>query len=179
SRRATLGPSRVRGGGAQLCAVRDPRRGRPRARSPAWARGGTAGRQGRGRAQHDSCRGGDHERGLRAHLGRALHRAHGARGLEAARAGTTGIDADAAARNVIEAAGFGEAFGHGLGHGVGLEVHEAPRLSRESGDTLAAGNVLTVEPGVYLEGLGGIRIEDLVIVTDGEPEVLTPFDKNL
>ena len=100
-------------------------------------------------------------------------------GLEAARAGTTGIDADAAARNVIEAAGFGEAFGHGLGHGVGLEVHEAPRLSRESGDTLAAGNVLTVEPGVYLEGLGGIRIEDLVIVTDGEPEILTTFTKEL
>ena len=100
-------------------------------------------------------------------------------GLEAARAGTTGIDADAAARNVIEAAGFGEAFGHGLGHGVGLEVHEAPRLSRESGDTLAAGNVLTVEPGVYLEGLGGIRIEDLAIVTDGEPEILTSFTKAL
>ena len=100
-------------------------------------------------------------------------------GLEAARAGTTGIDADAAARNVIEAAGFGEAFGHGLGHGVGLEVHEAPRLSRESGDTLAAGNVLTVEPGVYLEGLGGIRIEDLVIVTEGEPEILTTSTKEL
>ena len=58
-------------------------------------------------------------------------------------------------------------------------MHEAPRLSRESGDTLAPGNVVTVEPGVYLEGLGGIRIEDLVIVTDGEPEVLTPFGKDL
>jgi len=100
-------------------------------------------------------------------------------GLEAARAGTTGIDADAAARNVIEAAGFGEAFGHGLGHGVGLEVHEAPRLSRESGDTLTDGNVVTVEPGVYLEGLGGIRIEDLVIVTEGEPEILTTSTKEL
>jgi len=100
-------------------------------------------------------------------------------GLEAVRAGVTGVDADAAARTKIEAAGLGERFGHGLGHGVGLEVHEAPRLSRESTDTLAAGNVATVEPGVYLEGLGGVRIEDLVVVTDGEPEVLTSFDKDL
>ena len=100
-------------------------------------------------------------------------------GLEATRAGVTGVDADAAARERIEAAGLGEAFGHGLGHGVGLQVHEAPRLSRESSDTLAAGNVVTVEPGVYLEGLGGIRIEDLVVVTDGEPEVLTSSTKDL
>jgi Xaa-Pro aminopeptidase len=100
-------------------------------------------------------------------------------GLEATRAGVTGIDADAAAREKIEAAGLGGKFGHGLGHGVGLEVHEAPRLSRESSDTLAAGHVATVEPGVYLEGLGGIRIEDLVIVTDGEPEVLTRLEKDL
>jgi Xaa-Pro aminopeptidase len=100
-------------------------------------------------------------------------------GLEAVRSGVTGVDADAAARDEIEAAGLGEKFGHGLGHGVGLEVHEAPRLSRESTDTLAAGNVVTVEPGVYLEGLGGIRIEDLVVVTDGEPEVLTSFGKGL
>jgi len=100
-------------------------------------------------------------------------------GLEAVRAGVTGIDADAAARDKIEAAGLGEKFGHGLGHGVGLEVHEAPRLSRESTDTLAAGSVVTVEPGVYLAGLGGIRIEDLVVVTDGEPEILTSFTKDL
>jgi len=100
-------------------------------------------------------------------------------GLAATRAGATGIDADGAARDRIEAAGLGERFGHGLGHGVGLEVHEAPRLSRESADTLAAGNVATVEPGIYLEGLGGIRIEDLVIVTDGEPEVLTSSTKDL
>ena len=100
-------------------------------------------------------------------------------GLEAVRAGVTGVEADAAAREKIEAAGLGDKFGHGLGHGVGLEVHEAPRLSRESTDTLAAGNVVTVEPGVYLEGLGGIRIEDLVIVTDGEPEILTSPTKNL
>ena len=100
-------------------------------------------------------------------------------GLEAVRAGVTGVEADAAAREKIEAAGLGDKFGHGLGHGVGLEVHEAPRLSRESTDTLAAGNVVTVEPGVYLEGLGGIRIEDLVIVTGGEPEILTSPTKNL
>ena len=100
-------------------------------------------------------------------------------GLEATRAGVSGIDADAAARDKIEAAGFGANFGHGLGHGVGLEVHEAPRLSRESADTLQAGNVATVEPGVYLEGLGGIRIEDLVVVTEAEPEVLTSVEKDL
>lgn len=100
-------------------------------------------------------------------------------GLEAVRPGTTGVDADAAARERIEAAGLGEEFGHGLGHGVGLDVHEAPRLSRESTDTLAAGNVVTVEPGIYLEGLGGIRIEDLVVVRDAEPIVLTSFTKEL
>ena len=100
-------------------------------------------------------------------------------GLEAVLPGTTGVDADAAARAKIEAAGLGEKFGHGLGHGVGLDVHEAPRLSRESTDTLAAGNVVTVEPGVYLEGLGGIRIEDLVIVREDGPEVLTSFTKDL
>jgi Xaa-Pro aminopeptidase len=100
-------------------------------------------------------------------------------GLEAVRAGVTGIDADAAARTRIEGAGFGEAFGHGLGHGVGMDIHEAPRLARESTDTLTAGSVVTVEPGIYLEGLGGIRIEDLVIVRDGEPEVLTSFSKDL
>jgi Xaa-Pro aminopeptidase len=100
-------------------------------------------------------------------------------GLEAVRAGVTGIDADATARTRIEDGGFGEAFGHGLGHGVGLDIHEAPRLARESTDTLAAGSVVTVEPGIYLEGLGGIRIEDLVIVREGEAEVLTSFTKDL
>jgi Xaa-Pro aminopeptidase len=100
-------------------------------------------------------------------------------GLEAVRPGVTGLDADTAARVEIEEAGLGEKFGHGLGHGVGIEIHEAPRLSRESTDTLAAGHVVTVEPGVYLEGLGGIRIEDLVVVADGGPEVLTSFTKDL
>ena len=100
-------------------------------------------------------------------------------GLEAVRGGTHGRDADAAARDRIDAAGLGDAFGHGLGHGVGLLVHEAPRLAPESQDVLAAGNVVTVEPGAYLAGLGGIRIEDLVVVADGEPEILTSFPKEL
>jgi Xaa-Pro aminopeptidase len=100
-------------------------------------------------------------------------------GLEAVRAGATGVAVDAAARRVIDEAGFGEAFGHGLGHGVGLDVHEAPRLAKESGDTLAAANVVTVEPGIYLEGLGGIRIEDLVIVGEDGPEITTGFTKDL
>jgi Xaa-Pro aminopeptidase len=100
-------------------------------------------------------------------------------GLEAVQVGATGVEADAAARRVIDDAGFGEAFGHGLGHGVGLDVHEAPRLARESDDTLVAGNVVTVEPGIYLEGLGGIRIEDLAIVDENGSEVLTGFTKDL
>jgi Xaa-Pro aminopeptidase len=114
-----------------------------------------------------------------------LHRAYGVcldaqlEGLEAVRPGASGPGVDAAARDRIEAAGFGDAFGHGLGHGVGLLVHESPRLARESRDTLEERMVVTVEPGIYLAGLGGIRIEDLVVVRDGEPEVLTSFTKDL
>lgn len=100
-------------------------------------------------------------------------------GLEAVRAGVAGVEADAAAREKIDAAGLGDKFGHGLGHGVGLEVHEAPRLSRESTDTLAAGNVVTVEPGVYLPGVGGVRIEDTVIVTEAGCTPLTHAPKTL
>jgi len=100
-------------------------------------------------------------------------------GLDAVRAGATGVAVDGTARRVIDEAGFGEAFGHGLGHGVGLDVHEAPRLAKESGDTLAAANVVTVEPGIYLEGLGGIRIEDLVIVGEDGAEITTGFTKDL
>jgi Xaa-Pro aminopeptidase len=95
------------------------------------------------------------------------------------KAGLTGVEADALARDVIADAGFGENFGHGLGHGVGLLVHEAPRLSTESTDTLAAGNVITIEPGIYLEGLGGVRIEDLGVVRENGVELLTSFPKEL
>ena len=97
--------------------------------------------------------------------------------LEAVVPGADGKAIDGVARSIIEDAGFGDRFGHGLGHGVGLEVHEAPWLNPELESTLAAGNVVTVEPGIYLPGLGGIRIEDLVVVTEDGPEVLTPFTK--
>jgi Xaa-Pro aminopeptidase len=95
------------------------------------------------------------------------------------RAGMTGVESDAIARERIAAAGFGDAFGHGLGHGVGLLVHEAPRLSAESADTLVPGNVVTIEPGIYLPGLGGVRIEDLAVVGEDGVDVLTSLPKEL
>jgi Xaa-Pro aminopeptidase len=102
------------------------------------------------------------------------------RGLAAVQAGPTGREVDAVAREVIEGAGHGEHFGHGLGHGVGMEIHEAPRLSRTEGERrLQAGNVVTVEPGVYLPGELGVRIEDLVVVREGAQEVLNGLDKGL
>jgi Xaa-Pro aminopeptidase len=101
-------------------------------------------------------------------------------GVAAVQAGPTGRDVDAVARAVIEQAGYGEQFGHGLGHGVGLDVHEAPRLSRvESEQPLRAGNVVTVEPGIYLPDRLGVRIEDLLVVRDGAQETLNGLDKAL
>ncbi|MFZ1879128.1 MAG: Xaa-Pro peptidase family protein [Gaiellaceae bacterium] len=95
------------------------------------------------------------------------------------KAGMSGVEADELARAPITDAGFGANFGHGLGHGVGLQVHEAPRLSPESEDTLEAGHAVTIEPGIYLEGLGGVRIEDLGIVREDGVELLTSFPKEL
>jgi Xaa-Pro aminopeptidase len=100
-------------------------------------------------------------------------------GVEAVRAGIGGREADAAAREVIAEAGHGDHFGHGLGHGVGMEIHEGPRLSQRSDAVLADGNVVTVEPGVYLPGEFGVRIEDLVVVNDGGCDILTSLPKEL
>jgi Xaa-Pro aminopeptidase len=88
-------------------------------------------------------------------------------------------DVDSVAREIITAGGHGEQFGHGLGHGVGLEVHEAPRLAQRSEARLEAGNVVTVEPGIYLPGEFGVRIEDLVVVTADGREILTSIPKEL
>jgi Xaa-Pro aminopeptidase len=102
--------------------------------------------------------------------------AHAIGGL---RVGMTGKDADALARSYIERAGWGEAFGHSLGHGIGLEVHEAPRLSRTADAPLPLGAVVTVEPGVYRPAWGGVRIEDDVYLGEAGPEVLTDFPREL
>jgi Xaa-Pro aminopeptidase len=88
-------------------------------------------------------------------------------------------DVDAAAREVVADAGRGEQFLHPLGHGVGLQIHEAPLLAATSSESLAAGMSVTVEPGVYLDGRGGVRIEDTLVVRDGGPELLTRFPKDL
>ena len=95
------------------------------------------------------------------------------------RPGPTGREVDAVARAIIDAAGHGEHFGHGLGHGVGLEVHEGPRLSKRARPRWRPGMVVTVEPGVYVPGAVGVRIEDLVVVTDDGAEVLSTLPKEL
>lgn len=105
--------------------------------------------------------------------------------LAAHRAGSAGLapgapcaDVDRAARAVIVDAGHAERFGHGLGHGVGLDIHEAPKLHRISEESLLGGDVVTIEPGIYLPGVGGIRIEDCILVTEDGPEVLTAAPKD-
>lgn len=104
-----------------------------------------------------------------------LLRAHG-EAVKALHPGVKGVDIDAVARKVIAEAGYGEYFVHGLGHGLGLEVHESPRLSRTSKDVLKAGDVVTVEPGIYIEGWGGLRIEDDYLITEDGYECLTVKD---
>lgn len=99
--------------------------------------------------------------------------------LEAVAAGVGGEQLDGVARDSIAAAGYGERFGHGLGHGVGLEVHEAPRVSPRSEDLLESGEVVTIEPGVYLPGELGVRIEDLVVVTESGCRNLSSLPKDL
>lgn len=99
--------------------------------------------------------------------------------IEAIKPGKRMCDIDAVARKIIADAGFGKQFTHGLGHGLGLEVHEAPSLSWRSKEKLEAGMVVTVEPGIYLPGVGGVRIEDDILVTAGGRRVLTHLDKSL
>ncbi|HEY7455937.1 MAG TPA: aminopeptidase P family protein [Solirubrobacterales bacterium] len=119
------------------------------------------------------------EPGERAREVYEVVRAAQAAALDAVGAGIGGEALDGVAREAIAAAGHGEHFGHGLGHGVGLEVHEAPRLSPRSEDELAAGEVVTIEPGVYLPGELGVRIEDLVVVTEDGCRNLSSLPKDL
>jgi Xaa-Pro aminopeptidase len=99
--------------------------------------------------------------------------------VAAAHAGMPAAELDAVARGRIAEAGFAEQFGHGLGHGVGLRIHERPGVRPESGEGLRAGMTLTIEPGIYLEGLGGVRIEDLVAIGEDGCEVLSRAPKDL
>jgi Xaa-Pro aminopeptidase len=100
-------------------------------------------------------------------------------GREAVRAGADCAEVDRACRDVIAAAGWADSFVHGTGHGVGLEIHEEPRVAASARDTLEPGSVVTVEPGVYLPGVGGVRIEDTVVVTPDGSDPLTGFPKHL
>ena len=99
--------------------------------------------------------------------------------MAAAAPGMTGAELDAVARARIVAGGYGDAFGHGLGHGVGLVIHESPGVRPESGDALLAGMAITIEPGIYLEGEGGVRIEDLIVLWEDGSEVLSHSPKDL
>lgn len=99
--------------------------------------------------------------------------------LDKIRPGMTGKDADAIARNVIKQHGYGDYFGHGTGHGLGMEIHEAPRLSVQGDTVLTPGMTVTVEPGIYLPGFGGVRIEDDIVITETGIHILTHSSKDL
>jgi Xaa-Pro aminopeptidase len=99
--------------------------------------------------------------------------------LERCEPGCPCQELDSAARQVIDEAGFGDYFVHNLGHGLGLEVHEGPRLSRTSADTLAVGMVFTIEPGIYVPESGGIRIEEDIVMTGEGPSILTSFPRTV
>ena len=98
--------------------------------------------------------------------------------IAAVRAGVSVADVDHAARSVLENSGLGKFFTHSTGHGVGLEIHEPPRIANGGNDVLQPGMVITIEPGVYIPERGGVRIEDMVVVTEGGCEVLTPASKD-
>jgi len=100
-------------------------------------------------------------------------------GIDAVAAGRTGAEIDSVARAVITERGFGERFGHGLGHGVGLEIHEAPSVGPRGTGTILTGSIITIEPGIYIPGFGGVRIEDLVVVENEKARVLTRSTKDL
>lgn len=99
--------------------------------------------------------------------------------LKGALRGLSGKDIDLIARNIIAEAGYGDYFGHGLGHGVGLEIHEEPRFSPTGNTIMEDGMVVTVEPGIYIEGLGGVRIEDIIVINGSSPIDLTKAPKEL
>ncbi len=99
--------------------------------------------------------------------------------IEGIKSGMNGAEADTLARNIIEAAGYGNNFGHGLGHGIGLAIHEAPFLSRLSSDILSDSMVFSIEPGIYIQGYGGVRIEDTVRLENGSVKILTKSAKSL
>ena len=98
---------------------------------------------------------------------------------EGAVKGKTGKQIDSIAREIIAQEGYGDSFGHGLGHGVGLEIHEEPRFSPSGNKIMENGMVVTVEPGIYVTGLGGVRIEDIIVINDDKPEILTKARKDL
>lgn len=101
------------------------------------------------------------------------------RGVDTLKSGVSCRKVDTVVRDFITEKGYGEKFGHGTGHGIGLDIHEDPYFSKKSEDVLEAGMVMTVEPGIYLPGLGGVRIEDDILITDGNHEVLTHSPKEL